>query len=409
MSATTDTKPSGATGLATPLGKPKGLAAVLTWRKLPAWAARTGIRLALSRGKPFRFGSTVLAARHADVTEALARDLDFRIQPVFAPKFDPIGYHFILGMDRGVKLLDERRALYAALARVDQELLRAAAASDIASRLSAAGQGPLDLVGDYARPVAGATASRLFGIGADAGEDFLDAARAVFGNSFLNAGNDTGMTDRAYAAANRMSEWFGAEIERRQASGQLGEDMMGRLLEGGASPDLVRRTLGGMLVGSIDTTATCVAKVMAVLMGDADLRARASADIDNLTRMNGWCNEALRRWPHGPLLVRNAACDTELAGTPVKSGDTVMLWTQAAMLDPTVFPAPDELRPDRPGGGYLHFGGGLHPCAGRAINAWQIPMLVAGLLRRNPLRVGDIQWAGPFPAHFPIHFAQGVT
>ena len=393
--------------LATPSGKPKGLATALTWRRLPAWAARAGIALATARGRPFRIGSTVVAARHADVMEALARDLDFRIQPVFAPRFDPIGYHFILGMDRSSELVAERRVLYAALARVDHDALRTAAQADAEERLNSAGPGPFDLVGVYARPIAGATASRLFGIGREGGEDFLDAVRAVFGNSFLNPGGDAGMTDRAYAAANRLSEWFEAEIARRIQSGQFGDDMMGRLLEGGASPDLARRTLGGMLVGSIDTTATCVAKVMAVLMDDDALRRRAVADVDDLARMRGWCDEALRRWPHGPLLVRKAARDTELAGTLVKAGDTVMLWTQAAMLDPAVFPAPHDLRSDRPGGAYLHSGGGLHPCAGRGINAWQIPLLVAALLRCRPIATGAVEWAGPFPAHLPIHFAPG--
>jgi cytochrome P450 len=305
-------------------------------------------------------------------------------------------------MDRSGEFIAERRALYTALSRVDIPALRLATAKDIAERLAGVGTGPLDVVEDYARPVAAATASRLFGIAPEDKAAFSDAARAIFGNSFLNVGGDTAMSDRALAAANLLSEWFEAEIARRKASGVLGSDMMGMLLAAGASDDLTRRTLGGMLVGAIDTTATCVAKVLTVLMADRHLLERASADCHDLALTWRWCNEALRRWAHGPILLRKAARDTSLAGVDVKAGDSVILWTQAAMLDAAAFPDPATLRPDRAGADYLHFGGGLHPCAGRAVNAWQIAMLVAGLLARSPVKLGKLAWAGPFPAHLPI-------
>ncbi len=391
--------------IATPPGKPPGFARLLTLRRLPDWAARIGIGLAQLWGRPFRIGNTVIAARHGDVSEGLARDLDFRIQPVNAPKFDQIGYHFILGMDRSAELIGERRALYTALAKVDSPSLRKAAAEDIADHLAATGSGPIDVVEGYARPIAAATASRIFGIGTnpDARAALMDATRAIFGNSFLNVAGDSAMTERALVAANLLSDWFEAEIAHRRAAG-LGADMMGALLAAGASDDLTRRTLGGMLVGAIDTTASAVAKVITVLVQDRKLLTRARRDSGDIVRMWGWCNEALRQWPHGPVLARQALADTTLCGTTVKAGDSMIFWTQAAMLDATAFPEPLAMRPDRTDAPYLHFGGGLHPCAGRGVNAWQIPMLVAALLARDPVRLGAMRWAGPFPAHLPLHF-----
>ena len=388
--------------IATPPGKPSGLASLVTARTLPYWAARVGISLARTAGGPIRLGSTVIAARHADVCEALSRDLDFVIRPNNAAKFDQIGYHFILGMDRSAELIAERRALYAALASVDVAALQQSAAQDIAARLDNAAGNKVDIIENYARPVAAATASRLLGLAPDDNASFMDAARAIFGNSFLNVSSDQAMTDRALAAAALLSNWFDAEIAQRLAAPDPGHDMMGALLRSGASPDCTRRTLGGMLVGAIDTTATVVAKVMCVLVGDRSLLARASADRGDPALMWGWCNEALRRWPHGPIMVRKAARDTVLAGTRVMSGETVILWTEAAMLDPAAFPEPLALRPDRPQAAYLHLGGGLHPCAGRGVNAWQIPMLVSALLERQPTRLGKLRWAGPFPAQLDL-------
>jgi cytochrome P450 len=79
------------------------------------------------------------------------------------------------------------------------------------------------------------------------------------------------------------------------------------------------------------------------------------------------------------------------------------------MFDPTTFPDPDTPRPDRPVDDYLHLGGGQHPCAGRGINAWQIPMLVAGLLHCRPTSLGPMTWAGPFPALLPVHCQGGAA
>ena len=53
------------------------------------------------------------------------------------------------------------------------------------------------------------------------------------------------------------------------------------------------------------------------------------------------------------------------------------------MHDASVFPEPGRLRPDRDGAAYLHLGAGVHPCAGRPVNRFQIPLLVAGLVRRD--------------------------
>ena len=393
--------------IATPIARPRGTILLFAWRVLPLMAARIGIALARWWGKPFKLGSIIFAVRHRDVQEVLDRDLDFVIAPVDGPRFDAIGYHFILGQDRSDELVRERRALYTALAAVDMMPLRQRVAADIIARLEHAAA--IDIVEDYARPIAAATAQALFGIKPDDTPTFMDAARAIFGHCFLNFSNDAVIAARATTAARLLTGWFDDEIARRHATGASGRDMMGALLRHGIGDDLIRRTLGGMLVGSIDTTATVVAKIATVMHADPALARAAGRDLDDMTRLNGWCQEALRRWPQTPLLARRAAAATTIGGIGVAPGDKVILWTQAAMHDATVFPDPAAMRPGRTANGYLHLGGGLHPCAGRSINAWQIPMLVGGLLARGPGRLGRMQWAGPFPARLPMNWRGGAT
>ena len=228
-------------------------------------------------------------------------------------------------------------------------------------------------------------------------------ARSIFAHTFLNLNGDKTVQARAIRASLLMRAWLGDEIARRREAGVTGTDLMGVLMRQARIDDEgVRRTLGGMLVGAVDTTASSVAKIMSMIGRDPVLAARVARDVDDPRALLGWCRDVLRRWPHNPLVLRQAASDTTLAGVAVPAGAKVVAWTQAAMFDQEAFPDPPQMRPDRPANAYLHFGGGVHPCAGRAINDRQIPMLVGKLLRRGVKTVGAVGWAGSFPAHLPV-------
>ena len=346
----------------------------------------------------------MIVARHAHVLEVFHRDLDFLIAPINEQRIVEVNGPFVLGMDRSATLVRERGALYQALAKVDLAPIRQTMKEEAAARVAQSG-GEIDVVEGFARPIAAHTATALFGIRGPDEQTFKDVARSVFGHVFLNLNGDEAIRQRAIRAGKLMQDWFSAEIGRRRASGDLGTDMMGALMAAGTLDDEgVRRTLGGMLVGSIDTTATSVAKIVTMIAKDAKLAKKVAADVDDDARLAGWCSEALRRWPHNPLVLRKAAAGTTLGDAKIQQGDRIFAWTQAAMLDAEVFPDPQYLRPDRPAAGYLHFGAGLHPCAGRVVNAFQIPALVGALVRRGIGSIGKMQWAGPFPAHLPLRF-----
>jgi cytochrome P450 len=390
--------------IATPRGSPGLAAKLLSSQQFPAAVARLGARLAALWEQPIRLGTKVLVVRHAQVMEVLTRDLDFLIAPVNEKRIDDVNGPFVLGMDRGVTLAAERGALYRALSDVDLTAVRDAVANR-STELVEQAEPELDVVGGYARPVAAETATALFGIAGPDRQTFKDVARAIFAHIFLNLSGDKAVEQRALRAAALMREWFLAEIARRRKSGDFGTDMMGSLLRDTTiDDDGVRRTLGGMLVGSIDTTASSVAKIVAMIGRDRHLAASIAADVADEQRLAGWCREALRRWPHNPILLRRAAARTTLADLEIREDDEIILWTQAAMLDQAVFPEPHKMRHDRPATAYLHFGGGLHPCAGRAVNAFQIPLLVGALVRRGIKSTGPVEWAGPFPDRLVVRF-----
>jgi cytochrome P450 len=393
--------------IVTPVRSPGFLALLLGNAALQTGAARLGARFAK---KPIKLGKKVFAIRHAHVCDMLVRDEEFGIAAVNETKINEVnGGPFILAMDRSAVHERERRALYEALAAVDMGKLRAGIEAEIAERLAAIPPGgEIDVVGGYARPVAAHNAQRLFGITGSNDTMFMEAVRSVFGHTFLNIKNDKAIRERAIKAGRYMGGWFAKEIARRRKSGKLGDDMMGHLLKQKVLDDEgARRTLGGMLVGSIDTTATCVAKIVTMLGRDPDLAARVRRDLDDIPAMYGWCNEVLRRWPHNPVVLRKASRAATLGGRDIPAGADVIAWIHAAMYDEQVFPDATRLRPDRDGRAYLHLGGGIHPCSGRPVNAFQIPLLVVGLLRRDLVRVGRIGWAGPFPHRLPAVLGGG--
>lgn len=346
----------------------------------------------------------IVVAGHAQVREVLRRDLEFGIAPINGARISEVDEAFVLGMDRGVVLVHEREALYRALAHADREPIMRSIEAGIADRLD--GRSEVDTVNGYARPIAARTAQLLFGINGGGNDQlFMDAVRAVFAHTFLNLGNDQTVRARAIRASKLIDRWLTEEVERRLAAGEPGEDMMGallrqRLLDARGAV----RTLAGMLVGSIDTTASCVAKIIAVIGRDRKLLQAVADDADDPARMLGWCWEALRRWPHNPVVLREALCDTRLGSYPIKKGEQLWLWTQAAMQDESAFPDARRLRPDRPAEQYLHFGDALHVCAGRSINSVQIPMLVTALVRRGIASVGPVAWAGSFPDRLVVRF-----
>ena len=395
----------------TPPGQPGGLRRLLAEPTLPRWAARLGIFLARRGRVPFRIGRRVVVARHEHVCEMLARDLDFGIEAVNAETIGEVnGGAFVLGMDRSERLAEERRALYAALAAVDLEALEEALQAEVAERLAAVpAGGEVEVVNGLSRPLVARTARRLFGLPKPPEPLFTDAIRSIFHHTFLNQGRDPAVRARAVKAGGYMRVWITDEIAARRASGEPGEDMLGALLRQGlADDDLARRTIGGMLVGSIDTTASSVAKIVAMIGRDRALAESVARDADNLARMRGWCAEALRMWPHNPILFRHARATTAIGGRDVAKGETVIAWTQAAMFDASVFPEPGRMRPDRDAAAYLHFGGGLHPCAGRPVNAFQIPVLVGALAARGIAGVGRMEWAGPFPDRLTVKLSRGA-
>lgn len=371
---------------------------------LEAWPQRIAAKAAAAWGHVVVIFGFAIASRWNDVEDILRRDLDFQIAPINGGRIDEVNGPFVLGLDRGLQMATERPQLYAAVSAIDLVAVRALVARE-AERLlddAMAAGGQIDIVNGYARLVAARAARQIFGLAGPTEMDIMRVIRTVFQHTFLNLTGDEEVRQRALAASAELRQWFMDEIARRHSQGLNIDDVIGRLLALHATnPDAldddgVRRNVAGLLVGAIDTTATAVAKIIRMASTDDAVLARVERAVDDPQRMIGWCNELLRLWTHNPVLLRRAAVDVSVGGKNIPAGTTVVAYTQAAMFDPDHFTNPNQLDPTRATALYRHFGGGLHPCSGRAVNDVQIPELVRQVVKRGILRVERPRYDGPF-------------
>lgn len=105
--------------------------------------------------------------------------------------------------------------------------------------------------------------------------------------------------------------------------------------------------------------------------------------------------------------------DSDLHGTRVPAGDSVIVSLCAANRDPRRFPDPDTLDLDRSPNPHLAFGHGIHFCPGAALARAELRIALGTLLARLPglrlaVRNEDIEWTpavlGRGAHHLPVGY-----
>ncbi len=368
-------------------------------------------------------GKTAIVTRFNDVVEVLKRDQDFTIGPINAGKIDQIDGPFILGMDASPQYDREKSALMEVVRTSDLQDIRKFVAGSARERIDAARtHRRIDVVNGLARIVPLRLVASYFGIPGPDEPTMMRWMRDVFHYIFADLTNSPSVLDDALHSVHEFRKHMDVQIAARKSQpARDTSDVLGRLLalQGAAHPWLddnaVRRNLGGVIVGAVDTTSKFVTLAIDELLNlPSELEAaRACAlenDIDGVRRY-AW--EAVRFNPHHPLQVRFCAADTAVAAgqkgsKSIPAGTHTFVATLSAMFDPAVFVNPSEFDANRETE-YLHFGFGMHACFGKAINGVQIPELLASLLRLKNLRRasgsdGQILYDGPFPNRLVLEF-----
>ncbi len=115
-----------------------------------------------------------------------------------------------------------------------------------------------------------------------------------------------------------------------------------------------------------------------------------SSWMETPTAIEALCEELLRYDAPLHMFTRYALEDVEIHGARLRRGDRVGLLLGAANRDPERFADPHRFDPDRPDGGHVSFGAGIHFCVGAPLARLELQVVLPILFRRLPtLRLAE--------------------
>jgi len=194
------------------------------------------------------------------------------------------------------------------------------------------------------------------------------------------------------------------EIERRRATGDLGEDILSLMISSryeDGSPlerDHIRDELVTLLFAGHETTAVALAwtfywlhkmpatleKLQAELAG---VGPNPTPDvITRLPYLDAVCNETLRLYPIVPVVMRVLKTPLQVQNFDLPVGSKVVVAIGWLHHDPALYPDPYTFRPERfmersyGPHEFLPFGGGNRRCLGAAFAQYEMKLVIAQMI-----------------------------
>lgn len=189
------------------------------------------------------------------------------------------------------------------------------------------------------------------------------------------------------AAHVECDAWFGAEFDRRRASPDAGNDVIGNLLGTSIDGRVITREeflaiCKLLMIAGLDTVGGSLACILAWLARHPEERRRLVA----APELWPTAIEELLRW-ESPVQGQGgfATGDVPLpSGNVLEAGTTAMIYIAAANLDPEVFDNPLEVRLDRTPNPHVAFASGFHRCIGSHLARLELRVSLEQFHRRIP-------------------------
>jgi cytochrome P450 len=239
--------------------------------------------------------------------------------------------------------------------------------AEITGRLLAdlAGRTEIDVVKDLAYPLPVTVIAELLGVPAEDQDLFREWVDVILNNEGMEYPNLP--DDFAETMGPAIKEWaaylYAKIAEKRE---RPSDDLMSALIESEVDgrrltdEELVNIVALLLTAGHI-SSATLLSNLFIVLDehpgAQAELRADRSlipAAVEETLRFRSPFNNIFR-------LLKE---DTDILGVPMKAGQMVVAWSQAANRDPRQFPDPDTFDVHRSANKHMAFGHGIHHCLG---------------------------------------------
>jgi cytochrome P450 len=398
---------------------------LLEYRPLQRLALRV-LRSVLPVG---RWGNNVWVARYAGVTHVLEHSADFSVVPIYGRKMQRTSGEFYLGMDDGAQYQRERQLTNRALAALGVERYRTLCGQFAEEALqSCAAAGELDVVQELSWVVPLRLCGAYFGVPGPDPRSLARWMRYIFQHLFLNLNDDPVVAERAESLSLELRAYLDRLIAEKKAElqrGTLGDnsDFLSELVRASLASEspvddvALRSNLGGVVLGSVDTVSRCAINVLEELLERPEQLAavRRAAQAGDRATVARYVFEALRFFPHNPLIVRQTLQPTTVPGrsgraVPIAAGRRVFALTYSAMFDPARIESPERFDSQRGDLSQLQFGFGLHRCFGERLALLAVPEILMPLLRLEGLArvagaAGRVVPDGPFPDHLRLSFS----
>ncbi len=257
-------------------------------------------------------------------------------------------------------------------------------------------KGSLEVIGDLAYPLPVAVICELLGVPADADQATFrrwasDASRRLDGEVDV----EPAAWARGEEAVANFVQYFITLIGQRREVPQDG--LLDALIAAGEAgdrldPEELLAIVILLFLAGHETTMNLIGNGLLALLRHPDQLERLRRD----PSLGPSAVEELLRYD-GPVHVtsRIATEDVEVAGTPVRKGEQVVVVLAAANRDPAVFPDPDRLDIGRRDNRHLTFSAGMHYCLGAALARLEGEVVIGALLRRFP----HLELAEPEPTY----------
>jgi cytochrome P450 len=361
-----------------------------------------------------------IAFRFADVSLVMRRHDDFGVD-LYKPKQ---GDYFMAQDDTADHWRD--KSIMRAILDFERIPKIRSFTADTTHKLLAEGKGYIDLPNAVTRMVPVEVVREFFGFKGIEAQDLIDWSYwnqidAFHNQSFDEQPDAAEIVSERENAIKKVGINLALLVAKRAIPARLGmgpDDPVTRLLKLSFSGALkfpiakVILNLGGLLIGTVETTSFTLCNALAELFERPEVLAEAQrvARQEAPEAVDAFVFEALRFRPAFPWFFRTCHTRTELSGGTaeaqwVEPGTTVLIMGHSAMQDPAGFSDPTKFDVARSQADNFVLGQGLHECLGRPIAK---PML--GEIMRQILRLPGLEKAGPIvtkrgvPESFPIRW-----
>lgn len=243
------------------------------------------------------------------------------------------------------------------------------------------GESEFEVMAGLAVPLPMIVIAELLGVPAEDRELFHGWSNAVAAATNVVTADE--IADEAREATRALVDYLGRVVEQRRSEPR--DDLLSVLVEAEEegqrlSHEEVLAFAILLLVAGNETTTNLIGNGTLALVADAEQQQAVRAGGEAL---RGGIEEMLRFDSPVQTLVRFARRDTEIAGSTIAAGNTVLLMTGAANRDPEVFADPDRFDVARPDANrHLSFGMGIHYCLGSPLARMEAEIAFTALLDR---------------------------